>query len=184
MGRRAKPSTSELAWVRRYFGLEQATLAAYLGVSPAQVGHLEAGRRFPSGQLLLALVPLIEQVRAPEPAAALPVAPNAPPAPAPLEARRDYCHHHATRLRRELRPLLEAAEVARRWQRALPALLAAAPAGSPNHAWLLRRQQQAAADLDAEASARCHLLRLRAEMLEAEAAALAALLAGSGEPLR
>ncbi len=66
-------------------------------------------------------------------------------------------------------------EYARRWQAALPTLLAQAQ-DERARTWLLRRQEQAAADLDADTAARYHLLRLRAEALEAEAAALAALL--------
>ncbi|OON67770.1 hypothetical protein B0919_16375 [Hymenobacter sp. CRA2] len=168
-----------LAQVRYYFGLDQAALAAYLGIAPGLVGHLEAGRRNVSGTVLQRLLPLAQQLPAtPEVSEAAESEPPGlvGPASGPLEARLDYCRHHIARLRRELRPLLEAAEVARRWQQALPALLAAAEPGSPAHDWLLRRRQAAAAALDAEASARYHLLRVRAEALEAEGAALTALL--------
>ena len=39
------PSNTAEAAVRAYFGLTQAELGRYLGVSERQVGHLEAGRR-------------------------------------------------------------------------------------------------------------------------------------------
>jgi len=65
--------------------------------------------------------------------------------------------------------------IARRWQLALPPLLATAE-DERARAWLLRRQAQAAADLDGETAARYHLLRLHLAALEAEAAGLAALL--------
>jgi hypothetical protein len=106
---------------------------------------------------------------------AAPAAHLAPPAAAPLAARRDYCQHHAARLRRELAALTQTLDYAHRWQAALPALLAVAP-DERARAWLLRRQEQAAADLGADTAARYHLLRLRAEALEAEAAGLTELL--------
>ncbi len=177
MPRPTNHSNSPLAEVRRHFGLSQATLAAWLGIGAGMVGHLEAGRKPIPGPVLLRLAPLAAQVGGavppppPDPAAAL-----ALPDAGPLAARRDYCQHHAARLRRALRPLAAAAQYATRWQAALPALLAAAPAGSPARAWLLRRQEAAAEALDGAASAQWHLLRLQAEGLEAEAAALTALL--------
>ena len=104
------------------------------------------------------------------------------PAPGPLAARRDYCLHKAGQLRRELRTLSQEAGRAARWQQVLPGLLAGLPAPTePGEAarierqrgWLLRR-----ADTFSPADvARHHLLRLRAEALETEAAALAMLLA-------
>lgn len=179
MPRKSIPSTTLLQAVRRHFGLQQQEMATYLGVSEAMIGHIEAGRKGLPGAVLVRLTPLALHLPAALPPAPAPADGSSgfvSPAAGPLEARLDYCRHRATRLRRELRPLLHAAEVARRWQQALPALLADAAPGSPAHRWLLRRQEQATADLDAEASARYHLLRLRAEALETEAAALAALL--------
>ena len=177
MPRRAKPSTTPLAQVRRYFGLDQATLAAYVGVGVGMVGHVEAGRKTSSSQVLLRLLPLLQVLPTSDaPAAATdPAAHLASPDAAPLAARLDYCRHHAAKLRRELTALTRQLEYARRWQQALPPLLAQADERA--RPWLLRRQEQATADLDGETSARYHLLRLRAEALEAEAAGLAALLA-------
>lgn len=170
MPRRAKLSATPLAQVRRYFGLDQATLAAYLGVGAGMVGHIEAGRKVASHTVLLRLTLLISQLStADNPESAL-----APPSAAPLAARLDYCQHHAAKLRRELKALEKQVEHARRWQQALPALLAQADERA--RPWLLRRQEQAAADLDGETAARYHLLRLRAAALEAEATGLAALL--------
>ena len=178
MPRPAKFSATPLAQVRRHFGLDQATLAAYLGMGAGMVGHLEAGRKTPSLAATQRLLPLLQALPAPnapaDPAANL-AAYLAPPDAAPLAARLDYCQHHAARLRHELATLARQLEVARRWQQALPTLLAQAEAQA--RPWLLRRQEQAAADLDGEAAARYHLLRVRAEALENEASALRQLLA-------
>ena len=183
MPRAALRSTSPLAAVRRYFGLHQFELAAYLGSSPELAKHQEAGRRTLGAATAQRLLPLLHALPPADPAAGpLPAdlaAGLAPPAAAPLLARLDYCQHHARRLRRDLQKLETTLEYARRWQVALPALLAQAPDEGARQ-WLLRRQEQAAADLDAEASAAYHLLRLRAEALEAEAAALVALLPPAG----
>jgi len=188
MPRAARRSTSPLAAVRRYFGLHQFELAAYLGSSPELAKHQEAGRRTLGAATAQRLLPLLRALPAagPAPLAAAstlpttaPAAGLAPPAAAPLLARLDYCQHHATRLRRELAKLETTLEYARRWLAALPALLIQAPDERATR-WLLRRQAQATADLDAEASAHYHLLRLRAEALETEAAALAALLPPAG----
>lgn len=181
MPRLAKPSTTLVAQVRRYFGLDQVTLAAYVGVGAAMIGHIEAGRKTSSSQVLLRLLPLLQALPvAPAAAAATdPAAHLAPPAAAPLAARLAYCQHHAAKLRRELKVLTQTLEYARRWQQALPALLAQADERA--RLWLLRRQAQAAADLDGDTAARYHLLRLRAEGLEAEAAELIKLL-GAGKP--
>jgi len=174
MPRSANFSTAPLAQVRRHFGLDQATLATYLGVGAGMVGHLEAGRKAPSLVATQRLLPLLQATLVTPAAEADPAAHLAPPDVAPLAARLDYCQHHAARLRYELRAFTQQLVVASRWQAALPALLAGAEERA--RPWLLRRQAQATADLDGETAARYHLLRLRAEALEAEAAALAALL--------
>lgn len=57
MPRRAKLSNTPSAQVRRYFGLDQATLAAYVGVGMA--GHIEAGRKVGSSPMLRRLLPLL-----------------------------------------------------------------------------------------------------------------------------
>ena len=175
MPRRAKPSTTSLAQVRRYFGLDQATLAAYMGVGVGMVGHIEAGRKVGSNSMLLRLLPLVQSLPAIPAPPETPAAYLAPPAAPPLQARLAQCRHQAAKLRRELQALTGTLETARRWQQALPPLLAQA-ADERARAWLLRRQEQAAADLDGETAARYHLLRLRLAALEAEAAGLAALL--------
>jgi len=180
MARPSHPAETPFALVREYFGLDQQTLAAGLGVGREQLANMEAGRRSPRAATTQRLLPLLHALpTAPAPPAD-PAAGLAPPTPAPLLARLDYCQHHAARLRRELAKLEATLERARRWQQALPALLAQEAPDAPATRWLLRRQEQAAADLDAETSAHYHLLRLRAEALEAEAAALAALLPPAG----
>ncbi|WP_162550064.1 helix-turn-helix domain-containing protein [Hymenobacter nivis] len=193
-------SDSVVADVRRHFGLSQQELAGWLGVSNAQAGHLETGRRALAGDAAEALAPLVARLPLPGAvpvtgalrlaSAALPALALAPPDAAPLAARLDYCQHHARRLRRALVPLEAQAATAARWAAALPALRAAlppdpGPAAAPDpatawpawqawhrHRWLDQRPPALPPDL----SARYHLLRLQAEALEAEAAALAALL--------
>ena len=190
MPRKSIPSNTLLAQVRKYLGLEQQELGDYLGISRQLIANIEAGRRSLTGPLLLRLNPLAALLPTKGPARpATPEPEHAPPAalaPGPLEARLDYCRHHAEKLRRELLKLAATQAAARRWQAVLPALLAApAPAEGlvpPAEAararqWLLARQQQAHATLhDPDEAARYHLLRLRIEALETEAAGLAALL--------
>ena len=190
MPRKSIPSTTLVQAVRRYFGLHQRELAQLLGVSEAMIGHLEAGRKALPGAVLLRLSPLAVLLPATErarPATPVPEEPPpAAPAPGPLEARLDLCRHQASKLRRELRKLAAAQAQARRWQQVLPGLLAGLPTPGPApepaeaaraRRWLLSRQQQAQALLhDADLAARYHLLRARAQALEAEAATLAALL--------
>ena len=200
MGRPAGFSDTVGARVRRYFGITQAELARYLGISEGFAGHLESGRR----GLPVELGQMLDHLAAPIPAApaalTTPLTPAdlAPPDPAPLEARLDYCRHHAARLRRALRPLEAQAAYAARWRAALPVLRAALPPDPggeepPAHAgpgrwaaflvwyrwrWLEQRPTQ----LPPADSARYHLLRLQAEALETEAAALEVLLAGPKAP--
>jgi transcriptional regulator with XRE-family HTH domain len=179
MPRRSIPSSTLVAAVRRHFGLEQQELAAYLGVSRVLLANIEAGRRALTSQLLLRLAPLAALVPDAPAANESTLPPTGPAAPAPLLARLDYCLQHARLLRRELRGLAQQLARARRWQQVLPGLLAAAPVPDegPARQWLLARHATTAPGLDADDTARYHLLRLRAEALETEAAALAALLA-------
>ena len=190
MGRRSIPSNTLVAAVRHFFGISQADMAGFLGISQGQLANIEAGRRGLSAAALLRLNPLAALL----PEAPLPTEPLTEPLPlpvaptaAPLEARRDYCVWKARNLRYELRSLLPRVEVARRWQTALPALLAALPPAAPEPAlpgdWSHLTYPRELAQLWATAfgpddAARYHLLRLQAEALETEAAALAALLEG------
>ncbi|MGY3088721.1 transcriptional regulator with XRE-family HTH domain [Hymenobacter sp. UYAg731] len=189
----ARPSNfpdSRLAILRRYLGLQQEQLALFLGISRSLLANIEANRRAMSRVVheraapLLALLPesaLLTVLAVPPPPPALPAA----PAPGQLEARRDYCQWRAANLRYELRTLNHRAAVALRWQQALPALLAAmppaAPAPAPPGDWARLSYprllaQQCATAFTPDDAARHHLLRLQAEALEAEAAALAMLL--------
>ncbi|GAA4374897.1 helix-turn-helix domain-containing protein [Hymenobacter koreensis] len=189
-------SDTAVAALRDYFGFTQLDVAAWLGVSKAQAGHLETGRRGLSEAAAKALAPLLRHLppaqpaASPPPAAAGPALALAPPEAAPLAARLDYCQHHARRLRRALRPLQAQATLAARWAALLPAIRAElppdpGPAAAPNpathwpawlswqrHRWLAQRPTA----LPPHLSARYHLLRLQAEALETEAAALRALL--------
>ncbi|SDY66140.1 helix-turn-helix domain-containing protein [Hymenobacter psychrophilus] len=193
MPRRAIFSATLPAQVRRYFGLPQWELAAFLGVSAELVKHIEAGRRTLTGPVLLRLNELARWLPAtPEaPGPGRPVAPDPPAAAssadpeaaAPLLARLDVCQHRA----RQLRRLLARQEAdwlqARRWEQVLPALLATAPPATNVSAWanqrrrwLLARQQAVEEALGAAAAVGYQLRRVRAEALEAEVAALRALL--------
>ncbi|TGE24662.1 XRE family transcriptional regulator [Hymenobacter aquaticus] len=192
MPRRSIPSTTLLAQVRKHFGLDQQELADYFGISRPYVADIEAGRRVLTSRVLLRLNPLAALLPAEAPARpaspAPEVVPPGVPAPGPLQDRLAACRHQARKLRQELQKLAAAHAGAQRWLAVLPGLLAAPglPAALATLAeaararqWLLARQQQAHATLhDAEGAARYHLLRLRAEALETEAAGLAALLAG------
>lgn len=188
MGRRAIPSTTVVAAVRAHFGLTQQELADWLGVTVGFVSHLEAGRSAcptPAYNRLLPLALCLPPDPAPGAARPAPVPPPAPPVQpiserGEFEARLDYCRHHAARLCRAMRPFERQARAQARWQAALPTLLAAppdsvaaSPLDAPDRQWLLAR----AAPLSNDTVAEWHRLRLRAEALEYEAAALAALLA-------
>ena len=189
-----------LARVRRYFNIEQADLALYLGVSREAVAHAEAGRRSLNSTATEALRPLAMGVPDGLPlfidnaaATAEPV-PAAPlPAFEPLDARRDYCQHHAHQTRRALRAYAARAQYAARWRAALPALLATlppapdTPSADPTYAelhaawrrgWLLGQPTE----LTPAEIAEWHLLRVRADALEGEAAALAAIIAAGTTP--
>ncbi|GAB3833140.1 hypothetical protein [Hymenobacter jeollabukensis] len=195
----ARPAThSRFSRLGAHFGLKVYELAQYVGVDATLLSRMGTGERGLNQAVFDGLEPFM---------AALDAATAAPPPPvleaperAPLEARLDYCQHHARRLRRELRPLEEQAQQAGHWAAALPALRAAlAPDPGPadadrpdirvsraawlnwfRHRWLAIREPALRSDL----SARYHLLRLRAEALETEAAALQELLAGPAGPGR
>ena len=192
MPRRSFPSTNPFAQVRAYYGITQRELAAYLGITEPTLNHFEANRRLPTRTVLERLAPLAQQM---QPAATDAPLPTAPPpgrlAPGPLEARRDACLYHAGNLRWQLRQLPAQARTAARWAQALPGLRAALPPEAPvppptadpearREATRLRYVRDfldlQATTLDPATLSQWHLLRLRAEALEAEAAALAALL--------
>jgi transcriptional regulator with XRE-family HTH domain len=193
MPRPSLPSDTISAAVRRHFGLEQQELAAYLRVGRSTIANVEAGRREFSAKVLLRLLPLVQQLPpAPLPAPTLAELPADAPAPlaADLEHRRAECLHRAVRLRRELAEVSRQAGHALRWQATMPALLAAlplppeglAPANEEQYRALRTRQwlQRRASALTPADVTQYHLLRLQAEALETEAAALAALLPLTG----
>ncbi|MDO7876995.1 helix-turn-helix transcriptional regulator [Hymenobacter sp. ASUV-10] len=198
MPRPAAYSDTLLARVRRHYGLSQAELAALLGLSGAQLSRLEAGQQGYSpalrerlGPFLLALPPAAEasarhlaEAQA-EAASLLPPPPPGPVEAGLLERRRAACLHEARTLRWRLRHLPAQAAVAARWAQAMPALLADLPPAPPEattaeaarlryvHAWLATVPLA----LDAGQLAEWHLGYARAQALEAEAAALATVLA-------
>jgi len=187
MPRRAPDSQNLIARLRAWFGLRQEDVAFYAGVSPELVQAAERGRRSLTRNLLLGLLPLLQQLP-PPPEPPVP-APPAPPTLAPgtsapdaatLDFRRRVCRQQAGRLRTQAGKLAARALVAEHWAQALPALLAAYPAPvnptDPDdtllHAGIIRRLHHHARPLPAEDVTRWHLLQARIVALEAEAAAL------------
>lgn len=192
MPRRSPPPRSSFARVRAYFTITQRDLALYLGITESRLNHLEAGRSLPRPEVLARLDSLLAAVREEPTDAPLPTAPPAGPLdPGPLEARRAACLYHAGNLRWQLRQLPEQARTAARWAQALPGLRAALPpeAPAPPPTASLEERREAVrlryvrdfldlqpTTLDPATLSQWHLLHLRAAALEAEAAALAALL--------
>ncbi|MDO7876881.1 helix-turn-helix transcriptional regulator [Hymenobacter sp. ASUV-10] len=144
-------STTLAADVRAHFGLTQAELAAYLGVSPGQVAHLEAGRRqaavYPNLRLtrLAQLLPPPEGTGAVAPASsvALRVAPAVQlllePAGGPallavaLRRRQRQCITQMTLLGHAIQGLQQriGRHERRRWATAVLATLLAPEPGTP-----------------------------------------------------
>jgi transcriptional regulator with XRE-family HTH domain len=169
--------------IRKYFGLDQAALALYLGVSPALVQHLENGRRRLTGDIFTTLQPLAAQVAAAEaahgPAATSALTlPGSTPAPdeAKLDFRRRVCQQQLARVEKELSALGQQAQTAQHWVQALPALLQAVadtPDPDPERdVWRLGWLQRQARPLLPEAATRWRLLCARRAALKAEIAAL------------
>lgn len=193
MARPATHTDTLLARLRQYYGLRQAELAALLGLSGAQLSRLEAGQQAISPTVRARLAPFLVPFEAAEAAAETPEATVAAPAPppgpfdpGPLEKRRAACLHEARNLRWQLRGLPGLAAVAARWAAALPGLRAALPPPAPEapataeterrryvHSWLATVPEA----LPPDVLATWHLARQRALALEAEATALAELLA-------
>ncbi|WP_226163626.1 hypothetical protein [Hymenobacter terricola] len=179
-----------MAHVREWFGLDQAALALYLGVSQPLVHGIETRRRGLTPAVSVALLPLLLQLPSPEvvaaavaaalaedaspaPASSLPpVLPpgTPPPAPADLDFRRRVCQQQAGRAVAQAAALARQARVAARWAAVLPALLpadpddpAAAPLdpGASPAARALAAALALAADPDAPARAPDHAHWLR-----------------------
>jgi DNA-binding XRE family transcriptional regulator len=184
--RRYISTDTPIGAVRRYFGLTQQELSMFLDVGKAIIGHVEAGRRDFTLKLKLRLLPLLRHL---PPAATIgppddePLPATAPaPAAGPLEFRRRECLAKAAGLRLELVALTARAVYASRWQQVLPSVLAehALLTDPAEQEWagVLRPWLEGFARRFRPAdTARHHLLRLQAEALETEAAALTELLA-------
>lgn len=152
------------ARVQHYFGLSQAELALYLGISPALAQHLGSGRRRLTGALFALLEPLARHLPPADVPAETTAAPPPglpPPEAAELSFRRRVCQQQMARVEKELAQLARQAEAARRWAAALPALLPTpeATAADPDRAaWLtgwLRRQAQPLPQLPPPAGTCC-----------------------------
>lgn len=124
--------TCLVARVRDWFGLTQAELALYLGISPPLVRDLETERRALTPAVRAALLPLLLQLPLPgttappeTPAALGAPLPSGTPAPdaADLGFRRRECLYGAARLLERADALAAPAHLAGRWAAARPALL-------------------------------------------------------------
>jgi DNA-binding XRE family transcriptional regulator len=204
MPRRAAPATSLLTQARAWFGLSQAELALYLGVSPELMQSIETGRRRSTPAVLLALLPLLahlppateaplETAAEAPPAVTLPALPPGLPAPeaGELDFRRRVCQQQAARLSREAAAIEQRARVVQHWVQALPALRqaatqaaasaqaqAATPAAAADAAdraaWLLGWLERQAQPLPPALATRWQLLQARRAALATEVAALSA----------
>lgn len=199
------PSDTLEAAIRFHFGLTQAELGRYLGVSAGLVAHLEAGRRQPTAttsQPLEWLAQLLPPPTGTGPAAPAFAAPGEPPvsalepllaalpalgplAPAALQRRQRQVVAQAARLRWAMHRAGKAAALHARRQWGLAVLQAArpaevlAPAGRAHlDRWLgLLAADVAAAAPGPAALAEGALAVVRLLALDVEAAALARLLA-------
>jgi DNA-binding XRE family transcriptional regulator len=178
------PNPNLLARVRAWFGLDQAALALYLGISPSTAHSIEAGRRALTADIFMALRPLVlhlppVEAAPPVPTAALPPGQPAPDA-AELDFRRRVCLQQAARAKREMETIETRARVAQRWAQALPNLLQAAaetyaipePTNPDRGAWVAGWLARQARPLPEAAVTRWHLLRARLAALTAEVATL------------
>ena len=203
----ALPSNTLCATVRTHFGLTQAELARWLGVSAGMVAHLETGRKPLSPALSRRLRPLalllppadggLGPVPPPQPNP-LDLAAPAPAGPldaAPLRARLRRVRHLAgkTRFALEGRQQLAGLAARRAWGLGVlaallapesgtgpqPAALAPDPALRPadDARWLARLQADTAIAPPPLTPTRHALLQLRLRLLLTEAEALEALLA-------
>lgn len=205
MLRRILSSTLEAA-VRIHFGLTQAELGRYLGVSERQVGNLEAGRRLASAAVNQRLERLAQLLPPPEgtgptlPASSPLALPNAsakealaaalpdfgPLAAGPLQARQRQVASQAAALRWGLHRDGKRETLQQRREWGLAVLQAALPGegvDAVERAHIARWLRVLAADVvaaapspDAVAARALAVVRLLA--LDVEAAALAQLLAG------
>ncbi|GAA4026763.1 hypothetical protein GCM10022409_08390 [Hymenobacter glaciei] len=169
MARHVATATSLIARVRAWFGLAQAELALYLGISPPLVRDLETNRRTLTSAVSAALLPLLLQLPPPEvpaaPATGAALPPNTPaPDAADLDFRRRECLHRAGRLSAQADALAARAHVAARWAAARPALSPPsedAPAPDTPAAQALAVALAQAADPTDPARARDHARWLR-----------------------
>ncbi len=165
-----RAGASALQRVRHHFGLSQADVAPFLGISPVQVAQTESGARplplkavLPQGQLSAA--------QHAEPAAV----PDAPDLAA-LLARARQCRHEAAQARFRLAGLQERAAVAHHRLAALPALRQIPLGGPPwlpqQVLWLQLFEGEARLELGASGATVQTLLTARIAALEHEAEAL------------
>jgi transcriptional regulator with XRE-family HTH domain len=196
------PSNTLEAAVRRHFGLAQAELARYLGVSAGLVAHLEAGRRQASPLLFQRLERLAALLPPPTgagpvapvfravvvPTAVAPLTPELPPyvvlAPRPVQVRQRQVKSQAAGLRWALHRADKrmGLQSRREWglallQTALPtSALPAAEQARLDHWLQVLAADVAATALGPVALTKHALMVVRVLALDAEAATLALLL--------
>lgn len=202
------PSNSLEAAIREHFGLTQAELARYLGVSRGQVAHVEAGRRhlrYPYYQRLWPLAKLLPPpegqgsiaptiaeavVQADGTPALLAALPAFGPLPVrPLRVRQRAAGAQAAALRWDLYKewKSQSLQSRREWgvavlQAAVPQITDAAELARFKH-WVQDLAADVAATAPAPVAAAAHALAvLRVMVLEAEVAAIGQLLEGIAAP--
>ena len=188
MSRTALPSNTLAAAVRGFFALSQGELGRYLGVTAAQVGHVEQGRHVFSPAAESRLLTLAQLLPLPQGAGApLERQPAPEPDPAaggattgPLQARLRRCEYLVARTRFGLETQRQRVEAYAHRQAALVRLRAALlpeaatappdPALDPAHAarWLARLEADTAAAPAPPTVAELRLLTVRLAALEFE----------------
>ncbi|MFD2786824.1 helix-turn-helix domain-containing protein [Hymenobacter rubripertinctus] len=185
MPQKATPSTTLAAAVRAHLGFSQEQLATVLGISRGQIAHVEAGRRQLGPKEASGLRQLAQRLPPPLGSAPQPLCPKAvSPAPAVLRRRRAWCVREAANGRVALSQLEADAALAHRWEGLLRELdRDPTTVLDPTLVKRLRTERLAAPPAARPATAAAHtLLTLRIGLLEAEASALAALLADAPGP--
>ncbi|MCC2546085.1 helix-turn-helix domain-containing protein [Hymenobacter sp. BT175] len=158
--------------VRAWFGMSQADLGRYLGLSKSMVSQVERG---------VCALPLSKALPQAAFTLALQSAPAEPVAEAldaaALRRQQQLCEDRAGQVALEAGRLAERAAWARRRLAALPTLTAVlAPAGGSLPAWLTDFTEEARTELVRSGSTAQALLQVRQAALLAEAAAISQLL--------
>ncbi|SHL24011.1 hypothetical protein [Hymenobacter psychrotolerans] len=179
------------ASLRKFFALTQERLAAWLGIDRTTLALVETGRRaLPQGRGVqdarLAMAMAGRTLDLTSGSRAIAPLPPPPIEREPVEARLDYCRHHADRLRYQLRQLRRHAAPYEARLAAVPALRAwTGPVSDPAREarWLATFEAEAMEALAQHYGAGPQrLLEARISALDHEAALLESLLAEAAAP--